>query len=97
LYHCIIILVSFRGHWQIHGSQNAGYANSSSTGHRSAASVYAQNRTDAIAGPLVLETLFKHFLNPSQASRGIKHKEAREDDLMYDEGQYSQSSAWTDS
>lgn len=39
-----------------------------------------------IAGPLVLETLFKHFLNPSQASRGIKHKEAREDDLMYDEG-----------
>jgi hypothetical protein len=27
-------------------------------------------------------------LNPSQASRGIKHKEAREDDLMYDEGQY---------
>jgi hypothetical protein len=41
---------------------------------------------DAIAGPLVLETLFKHFLNPSQASRGDKHKDAREDDLMYDEG-----------
>jgi len=51
--------------------------------------LHSENRTDAIAGPLVLETLFKHFLNPSQASRGIKHKEAREDDLMYDEGTFS--------
>lgn len=39
-----------------------------------------------IAGPLVLETLFKHFLNPGANAK--RHNQAREDDLMYDEGTY---------
>lgn len=37
-----------------------------------------------IAGPLLLDTLFKHYLSPRQHSNDDKNK-ARED-LMYDEG-----------
>jgi hypothetical protein len=40
--------------------------------------------TPRLAGPLVIETLFKHFISHKAL---MKDSKARGDDLMYDEGE----------
>lgn len=52
-----------------------------------ALSPWLSESSPMLAGPLVLETLFKHFLNPTGTAN--RNGRARDDDLMYDEGKSS--------